>query len=172
MSDSHPLTRRSLLKSAAGASLAALATAETIGQAFADDTPKDQPNLIQQENRKPGATDWQLTRVRLDKTGAYRCSTIEGYCSHQSVEAGDTLEIMVSTAPAAKFKIEIFRTGYYGGRGARLMTTLGPLEGKTQPTPPVGPRRLAGMRMGTFGRIENPRRLGQWRLPRAIDHAA
>mgnify|MGYP006926413304 CR=1 FL=1 len=39
-------------------------------------------------------------------------------------------------------KIEIFRTGYYDGRGARLTTTLGPLDGKPQPTPPVGPRRL------------------------------
>jgi hypothetical protein len=100
-------------------------------------------NPIQTENRKPGATDWQLTRVKLDKgMTSFRTSLIEGYCSHQSVQAGDTLDIMVSTAPAARFKIEIFRTGYYGGRGARLMTTLGPLEGKPQPTPPVGKRRL------------------------------
>ena len=49
---------------------------------------------------------------------------------------------MVSTDPPQKFQIEIFRTGYYGGRGARLMTTLGPFEGKAQPTPPVGPKDL------------------------------
>jgi len=98
-------------------------------------------NPIQQENRKPGATDWQLTRVRVDKSG-YRAPLIEGFCSHQSVQAGDTLKIMVSTTPAARFKIEVFRTGYYGGRGARLMSTLGPFEGKPQPVPSVGPRRL------------------------------
>ena len=39
---------------------------------------------------------------------------------HQSVEAGDTLKIMVSTKPAAKFKIEIFRTGYYDGAGGSV----------------------------------------------------
>ena len=56
--------------------------------------------------------------------------------------AGETLDIMVSTDPPAKFNIEIFRTGYYGGRGARLMTTLGPLQGTPQPIPPVGDKRL------------------------------
>jgi hypothetical protein len=100
-------------------------------------------NLIQDENANPGSLDWQLTRVKLDKgVTSFRTSLIEGYCSRQSVQAGETLQIMVSTAPAAKFKIEVFRTDYYGGRGARLMTTLGPLQGKTQPTPPVGERRL------------------------------
>lgn len=100
-------------------------------------------NLIQEENKKTGTTDWQLTRVKLDKgMTSFRTSLIEGYCSHQSVRAGDTLQIMVSTAPAAKFKIDIFRTGHYQGRGARLLTTIGPLQGKPQPTPPVGERRL------------------------------
>ena len=77
-------------------------------------------NLIQQENAKPGSTDWQLTRMRLDASEGFRTSLIEGYCSRQSVKAGETLDIFVSTKPAARFKIEIFRTGYYDGRGARL----------------------------------------------------
>jgi hypothetical protein len=53
---------------------------------------------------------------------------IEGYCSRQSVKAGESLDIFVSTQPSARFKIEIFRTGYYGGKGARLMTELGPFD--------------------------------------------
>lgn len=100
------------------------------------------PNLIQLENQKPGALDWQLTRVRLDKQGGFRSPWIEGYCSKQSVAVGETLDIMVSTDPPEKFQIEIFRTGYYSGRGARLMATLGPFDGKAQGVPPVGPRRL------------------------------
>ena len=142
MNNSHGITRRNLLKTAAGASVAALAGGNQSTTAAAEDGVQTQPDLIEEENRKPGALDWQLTRVRIDKRGGYRASAIEGYCSHQSVEAGDALRIMVSTTPAAKFKIEIFRTGYYDGRGARLMTTLGPFAGKPQPTPPVGPRRL------------------------------
>jgi hypothetical protein len=98
-------------------------------------------NLIRGENRKPGALDWQLTRVRTD-TKNYRSPWIEGYCSKQSVLAGESLDIMVSTDPPVKFKIEIFRTGYYGGKGARLMQTLGPLQGTAQPIPPITEKRL------------------------------
>jgi hypothetical protein len=67
-------------------------------------------NVIQAENDKPGSLDWQLTRVRLDQSG-FRAPAIEGYCSKQSVAAGDTIQIMVSTTPAARYKLEIFRTG-------------------------------------------------------------
>ena len=49
---------------------------------------------------------------------------------------------MVSTTPAAKFKIDIFRTGYYNGLGARLMTSFGPFDGQPQPVPEIGPNRL------------------------------
>jgi hypothetical protein len=98
-------------------------------------------NVIQQENARPGSDDWQLTRMRLDGSG-YRSPFIEGYCSRQSVKAGDELDIFVSTQPAARFKIEIFRTGWYGGKGARLMTEMGPFEGRPQPVPVVGPKRL------------------------------
>lgn len=103
---------------------------------------KARSTLIADENRKPGAHDWQLTRVRLDKQGGVRASAIEGYCSKQSVLVGDSIDLMVSTATPAKFTIEIFRTGYYGGRGARLMTTLGPFDGTKQPDPVMGEKRL------------------------------
>src|SRR5260221_14696163 len=94
------------------------------------------------ENRKPGTADWQLTRLRLDRAGGFRSPWIEGYCSHQSIEAGRTLEIKVSTNPASRFQIEIFRMGYYGGAGARRMAVLGPFAGKVQLDPEIGERRL------------------------------
>ena len=99
-------------------------------------------NLIQQENQHEGSTDWQLTRIRLDKNDGFRSPSIEGYCSRQSLKAGETLDIFVSARPAAKFQIEVFRTGYYGGKGARLMATLGPFDGKEQAVPEVGAARL------------------------------
>ncbi|MFO1440196.1 MAG: DUF6605 domain-containing protein [Verrucomicrobiaceae bacterium] len=98
-------------------------------------------NVIQQENAREGSIDWQLTRMRLDGSG-YRSPVIEGYCSRQSVKAGEVLDVFVSTKPAAKFKIEIFRTGFYGGRGARKLAELGPFDGKEQPTPAIGEKRL------------------------------
>ena len=72
--------------------------------------------------------DWQVTRVRLDADGI-RSTLIEDDYSHQSVQVSEELPVMVSTNPAARFELEIFRMGYYGGRGARLMTRLGPFEG-------------------------------------------
>jgi hypothetical protein len=117
------------------------ALAAPVSMAVAAQERSRDATLIQRENRKPGALDWQLTRVRLDKS-RFRSPLIEGYCSHQSIEAGETMRIMASTNPPARFQIEIFRMGYYGGRGARLMTTLGPFPGKVQPDPEVQPERL------------------------------
>jgi len=139
------IRRRDLLKGALASTLAwsggSAAAADRPQQDPTPDTARD-PSLIQRENARAGATDWQLTRVRLDRTGGIRCPWIEGYCSKQSVAAGESIEIMVSTNPPQSFVIEIFRTGYYGGRGARLMTKLGPFEGTTQATPEEGKKRI------------------------------
>lgn len=107
-----------------------------------DAAPAAGNSLVADENRRPGALDWQLTRVRLAKAGGVRAAGIEGYCSRQSVLAGESIDICVSATPASRFKIEIFRTGYYGGRGARLMTELGPFDGKSQPVPEMTDKRL------------------------------
>ncbi|HQU47207.1 MAG TPA: hypothetical protein PK867_30660, partial [Pirellulales bacterium] len=101
----------------------------------------DNPNPVVQENKQPGSGDWQLTRVRAD-AGGFRSTWIEGYCSKQSVRAGDTLDVMVSTSPAQEFEIELFRMGYYSGRGARLVKKLGPLKGQPQATPTPGEKNL------------------------------
>jgi len=98
-------------------------------------------NLIREENQKAGSTDWQLTRVRPDSK-LFRTPWIEGYCSRQSVKAGESIDILVSTDPAKRFEIEVFRMGYYGGRGARLMTKLGPFDGKPQVIPTPGEKDL------------------------------
>src|SRR5947209_9995147 len=51
-------------------------------------------SLIQKENQKPGVKDWQLSRVRIEPRGKHRSPWIEGYCSQQSVEAGQPIEII------------------------------------------------------------------------------
>ena len=71
---------------------------------LAQAVPAQQPELIKKENARAGARDWQLTRVR---PSGYRTPAIEGYCSRQSVKADETLDVMVSTEPAAKFTLEI-----------------------------------------------------------------
>ncbi len=127
--------RRNVLKGAAAAATG-IACGWSVHTASAAD------NVITRENAHAGSTDWQLTRVRTDTVGGVRSSRIEGYCSKQSVGAGDSIDIFVSTQPEQDFKIEIFRSGYYGGRGARLMKTIGPLPGMAQATPEYGEKRL------------------------------
>lgn len=91
-------------------------------------------NFITRENSKSGTTNWILTNVPrhddepYDK-GWHRRTEIEGYVSHMSIKAGDTLSIYVSTDPPSDYMIEIYRMGYYGGKGGRLMTTLSPQKG-------------------------------------------
>jgi hypothetical protein len=134
------ISRRGFLKSSATALGGGLLFAES---ASAQSPKPSRSNLIAQENAKSGSLDWQLTRVRLDKTAGFRAPDIEGYCSQRSVKAGEKLDLFVSTKGAKRFQVEIFRTGYYGGRGARLMTTLGPFDGRDQPVPqPAGDKRL------------------------------
>lgn len=113
-------------------------------------------NLIQSENLKTGSRDWQLTRVRVDES-RYRSPWIEGYCSRQSVRAGESIDIKVSTQPARPFRLEIFRTGYYDGAGARLMSSIGPITGKTQPTPTLGEKNLNECRWETSHTLTIPK---------------
>ncbi|HEX5472317.1 MAG TPA: N,N-dimethylformamidase beta subunit family domain-containing protein, partial [Lacipirellulaceae bacterium] len=48
----------------------------------------------------------------------------------------------MSTNPASAFTLDIYRTGYYGGDGGRLVKRLGKFAGITQPDPPIGIKRV------------------------------
>ena len=99
-------------------------------------------NLVRQENERPGTSEWMLARTRFDSIQRYRCPFIEGYCSRASLRAGEKMSIFVSTNPPSCFKIDFYRTGYYGGAGARHVGSTGPFEGHVQGEPPSGPNRL------------------------------
>jgi hypothetical protein len=109
--------------------------------AAATETPPV-PGLIRAENAKPGTRDWMLAHVEIDPAATYRSPAIEGYCSHASVLAGDTLTIHVSTRPARPFTIDLYRMGWYGGDGGRLVASLGAFAGTSRDDPPVGAKRL------------------------------
>lgn len=98
--------------------------------------------LIAAENARPGTRDWLLTKPRIDPATKFRCPWVEGYCSRTSVKAGEQIEFFVSTNPASEFTLDLYRMGWYGGDGARLVKKLGPLPGMVQPDPPVGEKRL------------------------------
>jgi hypothetical protein len=141
------ISRRELLAALAGS--AAIGGLSAFGLLAADAAPPfspAQPDLIRRENEKPGTRDWLLTNTRIEPATKYRCPWIEGYCSHTSIRAGEELSIYVSTNPASRFSIDIFRMGHYGGTGGRRMKTIEALEGKPQPDPPEGPKRIRDCR--------------------------
>jgi hypothetical protein len=132
----EPLSRRDAV-----ARMAAVGSATVLGAARAAAAPAGS-GPIQAENARPGTREWMITNVAIDPATKYRSPAIEGYCSHASIRAGDTLSIFVSTRPAGRFTIDIYRTGWYGGDGGRLMARLGEFAGSEQPDPPVGRMRL------------------------------
>ena len=104
------------------------------------------PDLIRAENVRAGTRDWMLERPRIDPATRFRCPWIEGWCSHTSIAAGESLVLYVSTNPPSPFTIDVYRMGFYGGAGGRHVDQLGPFRGVTQPDPPIGPKRLRACR--------------------------
>lgn len=108
--------------------------------------PPQASGLIARENRKPGTRDWQLTAIRPNAGKGFRTSLVEGYAFRQSVSAGDRLPVALSAQPARPVLIDLYRMGYYGGTGARLVDSLGPIPISPQPDPPIEDFRLRACR--------------------------
>jgi hypothetical protein len=143
------ITRREALRKVTSAGLAA-AFGNRISVPAASD-------LVRDENRKRGTTDWILTNPRIDPPTRYRSPWIEGYCSRTSVRAGETIEFKVSTNPPSRFAIDLYRMGYYGGAGGRHVARFGPLRGEPQPDPAIGEVRLRECGWPTAMRLKIPR---------------
>src|SRR5262249_5372169 len=110
----YPSVRRlALLLAALGAAglPAAGAPSSDAGAAASETT-----NPIQAENAQGGTTAWQTP----DEDGP----AIEGYASEVSAVAGDTIHFHVSTTPASRYHIEVYRLGWYGGAGGRLLACI------------------------------------------------
>ena len=86
-------------------------------------------NPIVDENLKPGNSpdEWDI-----DGAGD---TTIQGFATDISVNKGDTIHFKVKTN-ATNYRLDIYRLGYYGGSGARLVARKSPgFLPQTQPNP-------------------------------------
>jgi hypothetical protein len=106
-----------------------------------------QSDLILAENSKEGSTDWLITKVARydDETGEEGWEVreeIQGFASHLSIESGETLNVYVSAKPADEYDLDIYRMGYYGGAGGRLVESFKSLKGTPQPVPEDGLRNI------------------------------
>ncbi|WP_392534621.1 N,N-dimethylformamidase beta subunit family domain-containing protein [Nostoc sp. C117] len=107
-------------------------TAQGIGSiTFSASTTPPNPNAIFLENLNPGTTNWKLVNRGSGE--------IAGYASATSVNKGESLGIKVSLGQVGQFTIDVYRLGYYGGTGGRLMASSGLLNGTTQAACTVDP---------------------------------
>jgi hypothetical protein len=85
-------------------------------------------NDIVCENSKPGTSpnSWDIN--------SYGDDTIQGFATDISVNRGQTVFFKIKT-PAASYRLDIYRMGYYGGNGARLITTVNPSASLPQNQP-------------------------------------
>jgi hypothetical protein len=82
-------------------------------------------NAIARENCFPGTTAWK----GIDNVAAYP-DGIEGFASASSVDAGGSVDVRVQSGDAVPYRVEIYRTGWYGGDQGRLVGTLSDLTGE------------------------------------------
>jgi hypothetical protein len=81
---------------------------------------------VASENQRPGTDTWRIT----DPATA---GEIAGYAGSTSYDRGATVDLHVSTRNGSTpYSIELYRMGWYGGQGARLLEKIEPLKGEAQ----------------------------------------
>lgn len=84
-------------------------------------------NPVYGENQRQGTGDWALSSPATNRE-------IEGYASKTSAAPGEKISIYVNTA-SPKYGLEVFRLGWYGGLGGRLLQPAVERDGRIQVTP-------------------------------------
>jgi hypothetical protein len=86
-------------------------------------------NPIQVENARSGTSAWQVNRA----------TSADVYASEITAAPGDAVDVHVSTA--SRYRVVVYRLGWYGGKGGRLMTCVpgcdSDEQGHVQPVPSV-----------------------------------
>jgi hypothetical protein len=91
--------------------------------------PASASNPIVLENTYAGTLSWQLGPKQSDDV----TSQIKGFASATSVNKGQAITFRVTVHPAQTFTIDIYRVGWYGGTGGRLLISSAPIAGISQP---------------------------------------
>ncbi len=112
----------------AGLALAGLGVEQRLGPPVAGAAV----NPIVVENQKPGTTAWALTRRSNDTA-----QQVRAYARQTSVAAGEQVQIAVQVDRSQSVSARVFRLGWYGGTGGRLVQDLGSRTVDRQPAPQV-----------------------------------
>jgi hypothetical protein len=88
--------------------------------------PPAPKNEITAENAREGTESWRITAPAL-------AGEIAGYAGATSYNRGETVDLHISTrTEGVSYSIEIYRLGWYGGAGGRLVKTIKKLTGQAQ----------------------------------------
>jgi hypothetical protein len=90
------------------------------------------PPSIAQENRARGTTAWRLPGPP-ELLGGVRRGPIEGYVSSPAVLPGGVESVYVNAPGARRVTVSVYRMGWYGGKGGRLVLQSHPLRAQRQP---------------------------------------
>jgi hypothetical protein len=97
---------------------------------------------VAEENRAPGTTSWRLPGP-ASLLGGRAHGAIAGYVAEQAVTAGETESVYVSAPGARTVTAGVYRMGWYGGKGGRLVLQSVPLRAVRQP--PCAHRGATGL---------------------------
>ena len=81
-------------------------------------------NPVVQENCFPGTADWNIEPVP---------EAVSAYATERTIDNGGSLGVKINATASTTADIEIFRSGHYGGAGARLFSTILGVPVGTQP---------------------------------------
>jgi hypothetical protein len=71
---------------------------------------------VKVENTRAGARTWTAPDAMA--------RPVDGYASEVSALPGETIHLHVSTTPAGAYRVEVYRLGWYGSAGGRLIECL------------------------------------------------
>ena len=158
------IRHRAVPRAFASAALLALVVATgSPGLAHAASSPTQAPasgaaraadNPIVRENKLPGTDRWAIPwdgYTVADDIGLQ----VKGYFSQVSVTAGGSISLRVVTTPVSSFSVDVYRLGWYGGLGGRLVQHIDSVAGRKQPACIfVGPTKMVTCPWNTSVRID------------------
>ncbi len=102
--------------------------------------PATSANPVQRENSRPGTPGWQIP--------AGAGTVITGYASETSVTPGQTFHLHVAGPPGSRYRVLVYRLGWYRGVGGRLIMCVPGCRSShaviAQP-PPTTPGSVTGL---------------------------
>jgi hypothetical protein len=90
------------------------------------------PPSVAQENRAAGTSAWRLPGPR-SLIGGEAHGPIAGYVGEQAIAPGQQQSVYVNAHGGRTVTLQLFRMGWYGGKGGRLVLQSAPVSAVHQP---------------------------------------